>query len=74
MFLGSIAAASAIGFINMVGNLGGSVGPMIVGDAARANNDFATALWRLAAFPFVAATITLAVGYLRRSRHPEVAA
>src|SRR5262249_38060075 len=27
IFLGSIAAASAIGFINMVGNLGGSVGP-----------------------------------------------
>src|SRR5260370_10810269 len=27
MFLGSTAAASAIGFINMIGNLGGSVGP-----------------------------------------------
>jgi MFS transporter, ACS family, tartrate transporter len=68
MFLGSIAAASAIGFINMVGNLGGSVGPMIVGEAARANNDFATALWRLAPFPFVAATVILAVGFLRRNR------
>jgi MFS transporter, ACS family, tartrate transporter len=65
MFLGSIAAASAIGFINMIGNLGGSLGPTIVGEAAMQNKDFATALWRLAAFPFVAATVTLIVGYLR---------
>ncbi len=35
MFLGSTAAASAIGFINMIGNLGGSVGPMVVGEAAK---------------------------------------
>lgn len=32
MFLGTAAAASAIGFINMIGNLGGFVGPQIVGD------------------------------------------
>jgi MFS family permease len=34
MFLGAVAAASAIGFINMIGNLGGSVGPMLVGQSA----------------------------------------
>ncbi len=34
MFLGAIAAASAIGFINMVGNLGGYYGPSMVGKAA----------------------------------------
>ncbi len=34
MFLGSVAAASAIGFINMLGNLGGSVGPTVVGNVA----------------------------------------
>lgn len=34
MFLGTAAAASAIGFINMIGNLGGSVGPNIVGMSA----------------------------------------
>jgi nitrate/nitrite transporter NarK len=67
IFLGSIAAASAIGFINMVGNLGGVVGPMIIGDAAQ-NNDFATGLWRIAMFPFVGATVTLVVGYMRRAR------
>jgi polyhydroxyalkanoate synthesis regulator phasin len=31
MFLGAAAAASAIGFINMVGNLGGYYGPKMVG-------------------------------------------
>jgi hypothetical protein len=33
MFLGAAAAASAIGFINMVGNLGGYFGPNLVGNA-----------------------------------------
>jgi hypothetical protein len=33
MFLGAAAAASAIGFINMLGNLGGHVGPDLVGKA-----------------------------------------
>jgi sugar phosphate permease len=31
MLLGSVGAASAIGFINMVGNLGGSYGPYLIG-------------------------------------------
>ncbi len=35
MFLGAVAAASAIGFINMLGNLGGFVGPKLIGDRAK---------------------------------------
>jgi hypothetical protein len=35
MFLGATAAASAIGFINMLGNLGGYVGPKLMGDKAK---------------------------------------
>jgi hypothetical protein len=31
MFLGVVAAASATGFINMTGNIGGFVGPVVVG-------------------------------------------
>jgi MFS transporter, ACS family, tartrate transporter len=34
MYLGAVAAASAIGFINMIGNLGGFFGPTVVGGAA----------------------------------------
>jgi MFS transporter, ACS family, tartrate transporter len=35
MFLGAAVAASAIGFINMLGNLGGYVGPKLMGDRAK---------------------------------------
>ncbi len=68
MFLGATAAASAIGFINMVGNLGGSVGPMIVGEAANHQASFAPALVKVAPWPFVSALIILAVGYIRKKR------
>jgi ACS family tartrate transporter-like MFS transporter len=34
MYLGAVAAASAIGFINMIGNLGGFFGPTLVGKSA----------------------------------------
>lgn len=67
IFLGSTAAASAIGFINMIGNLGGSVGPVIIGDAAK-NGDFVTGLWRIAIFPFIGAATILLVGYAQRRR------
>jgi ACS family tartrate transporter-like MFS transporter len=70
LFLGSTAAASAIGFINMVGNFGGSVGPVIVGEAAD-QGDFATGLMRVAPFPLIAATIVLVIGYARRERKPH---
>ncbi|HEV3260965.1 MAG TPA: MFS transporter [Gemmataceae bacterium] len=67
MFLGATAAASAIGFINMIGNLGGSVGPRIVGEAAAttAQPDFVTGLVRIAPWPLVAAVIFLVIGYTR---------
>ncbi len=61
-FLGSAAAASAIGFINMIGNLGGSVGPMIVGRSSGGNAGFAPALFRLAPWPLASAAIILIVG------------
>ena len=67
IFLGSMAAASAIGFINMIGNLGGSVGPVIIGDAAK-SNDFALGLWRIAIVPFIGATAILLAAFLRRGR------
>jgi ACS family tartrate transporter-like MFS transporter len=71
MFLGSIAAASAIGFINMIGNLGGSVGPVIIGEAAK-NKDFATGLWRIAPFPFICAAVILIVARLRKRTTEEI--
>jgi MFS transporter, ACS family, tartrate transporter len=66
IFLGSTAAASAIGFINMLGNFGGFVGPATVGQASEGQTSFAPALFRLAPFPLIAVAIILFVGYLRR--------
>lgn len=71
MFLGGATAASAIGFINMIGNLGGFLGPVLVGTAAKGQTSFAPALARIAIFPIIGAVIVLVVGYLRR-KHPVV--
>lgn len=69
MFLGSVAAASATGFINMVGNLGGFVGPMIVGTTVSGQESFAPALLKLAPLPMIGAAVVLLIGYYRR-QHP----
>jgi ACS family tartrate transporter-like MFS transporter len=66
VFLGATAAASAIGFINMIGNLGGFVGPTIVGEAKQGQATFAPALLRIAPFPLIAVAMALIVGYTRR--------
>ncbi len=68
LFLGAATAASAIGFINMVGNLGGYFGPHFVGEASTGTSSFAPALRILAPWPLVAAAIILVVGYVRRKR------
>lgn len=68
MFLGATAAASAIGFINMIGNLGGFFGPKVVGDSAAGQASFSVALQRIAVGPFLSAVIILILGYARRKR------
>jgi ACS family tartrate transporter-like MFS transporter len=66
MFLGATAAAAAIGFINMIGNLGGSVGPMMVGEIMKSRTSYAPALFCLAPWPLLAAGVVLVVGYARQ--------
>ncbi len=68
MFLGSVAAASATGFINMMGNLGGFVGPYVVGSLANEQKSFKQGLLTLAPLPLIAAGIILLVGLLGRRR------
>jgi ACS family tartrate transporter-like MFS transporter len=71
-FLGATAAAAAIGFINMIGNLGGFVGPTVVGNAVAEQGagpvDFRAALFRLAPFPAASALIIVLIWYLRRQQ------
>jgi sugar phosphate permease len=71
MFLGATAAAAATGFINMIGNLGGFVGPAMVGHLANEEGGFAPGLTRIAPLPLVAALIILGVSYLHRPRREE---
>jgi len=66
IFLGAAAAASAIGFVNMLGNLGGYYGPTIVGTAKTLETTYASGLLRMAPFPLMSAMIILVVGYFRR--------
>jgi len=65
--MGAAAAAAAIGFINMLGNLGGSVGPTIFGSFL-ANKLYAPGLYVLGAFPLGSVAVILFVGWIRRDR------
>jgi MFS family permease len=67
IFLGAGAAAAAIGFINMIGNLGGFFGPALFGEAAEAK-EYARGLFTLAPFPLVSLAVILFIGYIRRDR------
>ncbi len=72
IFLGGTAAASAVGFINMIGNLGGSVGQITVGAMAEQrkgqSDQYQAPLIVLAIFPFISASIIFLIGYLRRDQ------
>ncbi len=67
MFLGSTAAASAIGFINMTGNLGGFLGPKLLGEEA-AKSDLWKSLIYLAPWSVSAAVILLSMNFYRRRK------
>jgi ACS family tartrate transporter-like MFS transporter len=66
MVLGATTAASAIGFINMIGNIGGFFGSNIVGALTKDTDNFVPALRRLAPGPLIAGAIILAMAYARR--------
>ncbi|HEY6373673.1 MAG TPA: MFS transporter [Candidatus Sulfotelmatobacter sp.] len=61
-FLSESAAAASIGLINAVGNLGGFVGPMVIGYLASRTHSFSPGLLYLVASLFVSGGLMLAVG------------
>jgi ACS family tartrate transporter-like MFS transporter len=67
LFLTESAAAASIGLINAVGNLGGFVGPMVIGYLANRTHSFSPGLLYLVASLFVSGVLMLAVG-----RQPSV--
>ena len=60
-FLRGTAAAGGVALVNAVGNIGGFVGPTIVGYARDATGSFAAGLWVLAAALVVGAVAVLAL-------------
>jgi ACS family tartrate transporter-like MFS transporter len=62
LFLSESAAAASIGLINAVGNLGGFVGPMVIGYLAGRTHSFSPGLLYLVASLFVSGLLMLAVG------------
>ena len=67
LFLSESAAAVSIGLINSVGNLGGFVGPMVMGYLASRTHSFAAGLWYLVGSLIVSGILMLTVG---AGRHP----
>jgi ACS family tartrate transporter-like MFS transporter len=62
LFLSESAAAASIGLINAVGNLGGLVGPMVIGYLANRTHSFSPGLLYLVVSLFVSGSLMLAVG------------
>ncbi len=65
-FLGATAAASAIGFINMVGNLGGGFGRYMVGTLADRGDNYLAALGFLAPWPIASAVLIIVAARFSR--------
>jgi MFS transporter, ACS family, tartrate transporter len=68
MFLSESAAAASIGLINSVGNLGGFIGPFIVGYLVTRTHSFTAGLLYLVASLVIAGVLMLAVGAGRPQR------
>ena len=62
LFLTESAAAASIGLINAVGNLGGFVGPMVMGYLVNRTHSFSAGLLYLVASLIVSGLLMLAVG------------
>jgi ACS family tartrate transporter-like MFS transporter len=71
LFLSESAAAASIGLINSVGNLGGFVGPMVMGYLASRTHSFSAGLLYLVASLFTSGVLMLVVGRQRTLTQAE---
>jgi ACS family tartrate transporter-like MFS transporter len=67
LVLGESAAAASIGLINSVGNLGGFIGPSVVGLIAAKSHSFSLAVGFLSMCYFIGAVLVLASGFGARA-------
>jgi ACS family tartrate transporter-like MFS transporter len=68
LFLTESAAAASIGLINSCGNLGGWVGPSVVGFVKESTGEYRFGLWYLSASVIVSSFIIVGLGIGARSR------
>jgi ACS family tartrate transporter-like MFS transporter len=66
LFLGGAGAAGSIGLINSVGNLGGFLGPHMLGRGEKATGSFEGGLWFLSGSLLVSAALIVAIGRWHR--------
>lgn len=68
LFLAESAAAASIGLINSVGNLGGAVGPWLMGRIETTTGSFASGFYFLGGSMFTGATIVFLLGLGARNQ------
>ena len=66
LLMAESAAAASIGLINSFGNLGGWVGPTVVGAVKQSTGSYRIGLWFLASSMFASVAVILAIGIGRR--------
>jgi ACS family tartrate transporter-like MFS transporter len=72
LFLTETAAAGSIGLINSVGNLGGFVGPSVLGFVESRTHSFLPGLMYLCVSMIISATIILTLGLGHRGTVPSL--
>ena len=70
LFLSSSAAAGCVGFINSFGNLGGFVGPTIIGKLEHVSGSFAGGLWIISGMMLISMLIILTLGLGNSEKGP----
>jgi ACS family tartrate transporter-like MFS transporter len=70
LFLTEAAAAGSIGLINSVGNLGGFLGPSVIGTVEKVTGSFQGGITFLALSMAISATILVTLGLGHRVEHP----
>jgi ACS family tartrate transporter-like MFS transporter len=71
LFLVEAAAASSIGLINSVGNLGGFMGSFVMGTAREMTGSYDAGLWYLSGSMLCSAVILFFMGIGRREKVPD---
>ena len=70
LLLSPSVAAGCVGFINSFGNLGGFLGPKVLGKLAKDSGNFSSGVWFLSGMMFVSVVILLTLGLGKSEKGP----